>query len=212
VALKVFGASYSVYSRILRLALAEKDTPHDWVETDVFGDDRAAQTARHPFGKIPSIEHDGFALYETGACLRYLEQPSFGAVRLVPEDPRLRAKADQIAGIVDAYGYKALVWDVFVELRKARRGEATDQARVENGLQVSARVLDAVAGLTGTGGAFLVGEAPSFADIYLAPVLAYFVTTAPGREQLAGRPQLRRWWEGWQARPSMAATQYPREE
>jgi len=208
--LTVSGASYSVYSRIVRLALIEKGVAHAWVETDVFGPDRSAQTARHPFGKIPSLDHDGFGLYETGACLRYLEQPAFGPVQLMPADPRQRARADQIAGIVDAYGYRAMVWDTYVELRKPSEGKATDPAVVERGLAVSATVLDAIAGLA-EGGDMLIGGAPSHADLFLAPVMAYFTVTGPGRAMLAERPSLAAWWAAWQDRPSMAATRYPRE-
>ena len=29
--------------------------------------------ARHPFGRVPAFEHDGFAIYETQAILRYLD-------------------------------------------------------------------------------------------------------------------------------------------
>ena len=207
-ALKIYGASYSVYSRILRLALVEKAIDHEWVETDVFGTDREAQTARRPFGKIPSIDHAGFTLYETGACLRYLEQSSFGPVRLLPDDAKLRARADQIAEIVDSYGYQAMIWDVYVELRKTSEGKETDQAVVERGMAVAARVLDTVEGLA-DGGDVLVGTAPSHADLYLAPVLAYFSTVEPGRAMIAEHPRLASWWGAWQARPSMAATRYP---
>jgi len=206
--LTVHGASYSVYSRILRLALAEKGIDHRWVETDIFGIDREAQTARHPFGKIPSLDHDGFALYETGACLRYLEQPEFGPVSLIPDAPRRRARMDQIAGIVDGYGYRAMVWDTYVELRKPAEGKTSDPAVVERGLATAATVLDTIAGLAGDGDA-LVGTAPSHADLYLAPVLAYFIRTDPGPAMLAERPRLAAWWAAWNARPSMAATRYP---
>jgi glutathione S-transferase len=211
--LTVYGASYSVYSRILRLALVEKGVAHDWVETDVFGADRMMQTARHPFGKIPSLDDDGFALYETGACIRYLEQPCFGATRLMPEDPRLRARADQITGIIDAYGYRAMVWDCFVELiRKPANGEATDGETVARGLATSQTVLDAISGLASdeAPGA-LAGSRIAIADLFLAPVLAYFLCTAPGCEMVAAHPRIARWWDHWRARPSMTATRSPLE-
>ncbi len=40
--------------------------------------------ARHPFGRIPAIEHDGFALYETQAILRYVDAVVSGATRCSP--------------------------------------------------------------------------------------------------------------------------------
>ena len=35
--------------------------------------------ARHPFGRVPVLEHDGFSLYETQAILRYLDRDAAGA-------------------------------------------------------------------------------------------------------------------------------------
>jgi len=58
--------------------------------------------ARHPFGRVPAFEHDGFALYETQAILRYLDrvlpQPA-----LTPADPRRAARMDQVMNINDWY-------------------------------------------------------------------------------------------------------------
>ncbi len=34
----------------------------------------AEHLARHPFGRVPVLEHDGFMLYETQAILRYLDR------------------------------------------------------------------------------------------------------------------------------------------
>jgi glutathione S-transferase len=208
-ALRVFGAGYSVYSRILRLALLEKGVAHDWVEVDIFGSnaDREAQAMRHPFGKIPSLDHDGLTIYETGAAVRYLEQEAFGPVRLVPEDPAERARADQIAGIVDAYAYRGMVWDLFVECRKP----APDADVRARGVEMSAKVLDAVDALAGTGGA-LVGAGPSLADCYFAPVLAYFVRSPAGPEMLGRSQRIAAWWDVWRERPSMRETGYPQED
>ena len=53
----LFGASYSVYVRIARLALEEIRVPYDLVEVDIFATDRipADYGARHPFGRIPAF-------------------------------------------------------------------------------------------------------------------------------------------------------------
>ncbi len=208
-ALRVFGAGYSVYSRILRLALLEKGVAHDWVEVDIFGSDadREAQAMRHPFGKIPSIDHDGLVIYETGAAVRYLEQTAFGRVKLIPKDPVERARADQIAGIVDAYAYRGMVWDLFVEGRKP----APDQAVLARGTEMSTKVLDAVDALTGSEGV-LVGKKPSLADCYFAPVLAYFVRSPVGPEMLGRSQRVAAWWDVWRERPSMRQTGYPQED
>lgn len=48
----VYGATYSVYVRIARIALHEKGVPYDLVPIDVFAEDGlpADYRARHPFG------------------------------------------------------------------------------------------------------------------------------------------------------------------
>ena len=64
---RVFGASYSVYVRIVRLALAEKEVEYELVPIDIFaqGGPPPGFLDRHPFGRIPAFEHAGFSLYET---------------------------------------------------------------------------------------------------------------------------------------------------
>src|SRR5436190_22777849 len=58
--------------------------------------------ARHPFGRVPVLEHDGFMLYETQAVLRYLDrlvpQPA-----LTPADPKRAARMDQVMNVNDWY-------------------------------------------------------------------------------------------------------------
>jgi glutathione S-transferase len=65
----VFGAPYSVYVRAVRLALEEKGVDYEFVPVDIFapGGPTADHMKRHPFGKIPAFEHEGFRLYEAGA-------------------------------------------------------------------------------------------------------------------------------------------------
>src|SRR6478735_9346904 len=66
--LVLHGYHYSVYVRIVRLALAEKGVAYDRVEVNPFVPDvPSAYLALHPFGRVPTLVHDGFALYETGA-------------------------------------------------------------------------------------------------------------------------------------------------
>ena len=77
--LVLHGYRYSVYVRIARLALAEKGVAYDRVEVNPFAADvPAAYLALHPFGRVPTLVHDDFALYETGAITRYLDRSFAG--------------------------------------------------------------------------------------------------------------------------------------
>jgi glutathione S-transferase len=43
--------------------------------------------ARHPWGKVPVLEHDGFSLFETVAVTRYVDE-GFPGRSLQPADAR----------------------------------------------------------------------------------------------------------------------------
>ena len=77
---QLFGADYSVYVRIVRLALAEKGVGYDLVPVDVFAADGvpAWYLELHPFGRIPAFEHDGLRLFETAAITRYVDEAFAG--------------------------------------------------------------------------------------------------------------------------------------
>jgi hypothetical protein len=126
---RLFGAEYSVYVRIVRLALAEKGTDYELVPVDIFASDGPPQDylERHPFGRIPAFEYEGFRLYETGAITRYVDDV-FDGRRLQPLDPRERARCNQLKSIADNYAYPTLVWGVYVErVSKPASGAAADE-------------------------------------------------------------------------------------
>src|SRR3954468_23457169 len=96
--LVLHGYHYSVYNRIARLTLAEKAVAYERVEVNPFAPDvPAAYLALHPFGRVPALVHDGFALYETGAITRYIDR-SFPGPSLQPAGPRPLARMDQVIG------------------------------------------------------------------------------------------------------------------
>lgn len=117
----LFGATYSVYTRICRLALEEKGVPYRLEEVDVFAPDGPPPDylRRQPFGKIPAFEHDGFALYESGAISRYVDE-AFDGPPLQPQDPQPRARMNQAISILVSYAYRAWVWGLFVERVRKR--------------------------------------------------------------------------------------------
>ena len=63
--------------------------------------------SRHPFGKMPVLEHDDFTLYETQAILRYLER-ALPSPPLIPQEPTDAARMDQIMGISDWYLFQGV--------------------------------------------------------------------------------------------------------
>lgn len=203
----VFGAAYSVYVRSARLALDEKGVDYRLREIDVFapGGPPKDYLWRHPFGRIPAFEHEGFQLYETCAITRYVDD-GFVGPPLQPDDARRRARMTQIISILDNYGYRPMLWDIYVErVEAAREGRAPDEARIAAAVPRARRCLTALADLA-EDGAFLAGAALSLADLHAAPMLAYFQATPEGQTLMAEQLGLMGWWQRMAARGSMART------
>jgi len=204
--LVLHGYRYSVYVRIARLALAEKGVAYDRVEVNPFVPDvPAAYLALHPFGRVPTLVHDDFALYETGAVTRYLDR-TFAGPALQPDQPSALGRMDQIIGVVDSYGYWPLVRQVFSHrVFRPAIGQPADEAEIGRGLAGAAKVLAALEVLAAPD-AFLVGPALSLADLHLGAMLAYFAAAPEGAALLRNHPRLAAWWVRLSRRPSFAAT------
>ncbi|MFQ5784990.1 MAG: glutathione S-transferase family protein [Alphaproteobacteria bacterium] len=203
----VYGPTYSTYTRSVLLALEEKGVPYELVDVDMFGGahETPEHLARHPFGKVPAFEHDGFALYETAAVMRYVDD-AFDGPALQPAELRERARMTQIIGIVDAYAYPAMITRIVVpRLDATLGGGAPDEAAIAAAEPAAMTALDALEALIGDG-ALLAGSALSLADLHLAPVYDYFRQTPEGARLLAGTPGLRRWWRAMAARESIVKT------
>jgi glutathione S-transferase len=202
----LFGAAYSVYVRSARLALEEKGVPYRLEEVDIFapGGPPPAYRERHPFGRIPALEHDGFRLYETGAIIRYVDE-AFAGPPLQPTDPKRRARMNQAIGILDNYAYRTLVWDIFVErVRAPVQGRAADEAKIAAALPKAATCLAALEAIVGDA-SYLAGEGLTLADLHAAPMIAYFRLAAEGSTLLHRHAGLQRWWNRIAALPSVGS-------
>lgn len=200
----LYGADYSVYVRIARMALQEKGVEHELVPLDIFAAEGvpAWYLEHHPFGRIPAFEHDGFRIFETNAISHYVDE-AFDGPALQPADAQGRARMGQIAGMLDAYGYRAMVWDVAVE-----RLEKTppDEALIAGGLHQAETVLKVLTSLKAKG-PWLLGDQLTLADLHAAPIIAYFLKVAEGRDLLARFAEIRGWYERISGRPSFMRTE-----
>ncbi|AZO23468.1 glutathione S-transferase family protein [Mesorhizobium sp. M1E.F.Ca.ET.045.02.1.1] len=200
----LYGADYSVYVRIARMTLEEKGVDYELAPVDIFAADGipAWYLEHHPFGRIPAFEHDGFRLFETSAIARYVDE-AFDGPPLQPADPRGRARVDQIIGMLDAYGYRAMVWDVAVErLEKI----PADESLIAGGLGQAETVLKVLTSLKAKG-PWLLGDQLTLADLHAAPIIAYFVKVAEGRDLLARFADIEEWYMRVAARPSFVKTE-----
>jgi glutathione S-transferase len=203
---RLLGAAYSCYVQIARLALAEKRVDYELVPVDVFAarGPPSWYLEHQPFGRIPSFEQDDFRLFETAAITRYVDE-AFDGPALQPADARGRARMTQIVSMLDAYGYRPMVWDVYVEcIDKPAEGKPGDEAVIAAGLQKSRACLAALANLKADGG-WLLGEQLTLADLHAAPMFAFFAKTPEGAAMIGEFTVLADWWGRMQALPSFEA-------
>ena len=202
----LYGPGFSTYVRAARLALAEKEVPYDLREIDMFAGahKEPENLARHPFGKVPSFEHEGFILYETCAILRYIDE-AFPGPRLQAGEPRGRARMTQFISVIDSYAYRPMIPGIVIpRFAAARSGNAPDEAAIDAAMPEAGQALAAMEALFV--GEFLAGKALSLADLHLAPIYDYFRQTPEGESLLSGAPKLSRWWSTMSRRPSLEST------
>src|SRR5271167_4248273 len=190
----------STYSRRVLLAFAEKKIPHDLVLVDM-----AARKHRepsyltlNPYGRVPTLEEDGFVLFESTAILGYLEATR-PTPPLVPDDPRGRALIDMHMKLCDLQFTRHAGTIVFPKrfLPKERWNTAAiaeAKAEIEKHLAILDKQL--------TGKTYLVVEQFSLAEVCYAPFLEFLPLmeiTPPGA--------VAAWSERLLARPSAVSTQ-----
>ncbi len=202
--LRIYGAAYSVYTRIARLVLEECAVPYVLMEIDIFAKDDLPPDylIRHPFSKIPVLEQGDFRLFETDAIAQYLVA-SFGGGSLLPDDPTRRARCLQLMRICDNYAYPRLVWGVFVAERE--RAEAPGALLLAEA-RVVLRQLEAALEAP-----FFLGRDPTLADLWALPMLSYLRLAPSGPELLADCPGLLIWLDAMAPRASVRATRFPKE-
>ena len=204
---QLFGLERSVYTRVARLALEEKGVEYALHEVEIFGAEGVPREhlRRHPFGRIPVLQHGAFMLYETTAITRYVDE-AFPGPALQPESPTQRARMNQVIGVLDAYAYRPMVWGVFVErVRVPSSGGTSDEALIAASLKSAATCLDALEHLLGQL-PYLAGTTLSLADLHAFPMLRYFCIAPEGNALLRDHPGLLRWYSAMHDRGSVART------
>jgi len=200
----VYGTIGSPYLRAALLGFAEKSLPYRLVPVP-FGQSKSEEhRARHPFGRVPVIDHDDFRLYETQAILRYLDRIA-PEPPLTPADPRQAARMDQIAGVVDWYFFPQVSATIgFQRYVAPMAGRTPDEAIIAEAMPKARLCFAELERLKG-GHPYLAAEHVSIADLMLAPQMQILSRTPEGQELLAGT-SLADWLERMAARPSMQAT------
>src|SRR5260370_9946675 len=160
----VYGLAGSTYVGSTRVGLGEKGVAHELVDIGFGAHCEEPHLSRHPFAKVPAFEHDGFALYETQAILRYIDE-GFPVAPLQPTDLHQFSRMNQIMGIVSAYAAPSIGADIlFNRMLAPRLGLPVDEAAVMAALPQARLCVAAIARLLGDP-PYLAGQRVSPPDL-----------------------------------------------
>ena len=192
--MEIYGHPWSINTRKVLMTLAEKGHEARLVPVLVpAGEQKQPEhLARHPFGKVPVLDDEGFLLYETSAIMRYLDRKLPGP-SLVPADDRSAARVDQWIAVAEAYFIPHAHPLVVETLFRRYLGGSPDTRAIEAGREGMQLALDVVDRWLG-GNPWLGGASFSLADIHWMPYLEYLVQTGQG-EHVTRREHLAAWWD-----------------
>jgi glutathione S-transferase len=200
----------SPFARSVFVALEEKGVRYR-LSAVAPGSHRAPEhLARHPFGRVPVLQHGDFQLYETQAILRYIDRVH-PAPALTPAHPRDAARMDQLMNINDWYLFQGVASVITFQRVVGPRlmGLAPDEDAIAAAMPKARTVFDELALRLGDK-RFFVNDAISLADVHLAPQLDFLRATPEWEPLTSKHPNLGKWLDLMNSRPSMAATTWDR--
>jgi glutathione S-transferase len=197
--MKLVGSKTSPYTRKVRVILAERSLPFEFIEESAWSADTTVPRY-NPLNKVPAlVMDDGESIYDSRAICEYLDSISGGG--LLPSDPAARARVRREEALGDGIADAGIT--AFLERkREAARQDPTWIARqldkVNAAMAALERSLD--------GRHYLGGSQPNMADIACACALFWSEFRMPELGVRAKYPAMKAWAERMEARPSFAAT------
>jgi glutathione S-transferase len=194
--MKIYGHPMSTCTRKVLTTLVETNTPYELVLVDFAKGEhkQPAHVARQPWGKVPTLEDDGFTMYESRAMCRYVNDKVGG--KLVPADLRARAMMDQWISVEHSYFTPPSMKFVFQHVFH-RQQEPSVMEGAQKELEVALPVLDAHLAQH----MYFAGADFSLADITYMPYVEYAMGT-PAKDIYGKHPHFMAWWNRVSERPS----------
>lgn len=172
--LKIYYHPLSTFARRVRIAILEKglELETDFVEVDMVAGAHKTQPylSLNPYGRVPTLEEDGFVLYESTAILEYLEA-THPTPALVPADPRDRALVSQHMKLCDLQLARQTGTIIFPKrfLPKERWDEAA-MARAKKEIEDHLEILEQQLGSR----EYIVANSYSLVEVCYTPFVEFF--------------------------------------
>lgn len=196
----------SPFGRAAFAVLIEKDAPFRLARLNPGTLKQPEHLARHPYGKMPTLDHGAVSIYETQAIIRYIDRV-IPSPALTPADPALAARMDTALGVVDCYLFPKVSAPIGFQrvVGPALFGITPDLAIIEAAMPDAHVVFGALAALLGDDD-YLAGDAVSLADFMVFGQLDMLAPTPEWATLTAAHPALVAWHARMAARASSAAT------
>jgi len=194
--LKIWGRTNSVNAKKALWTLEELKLPYERVDAGMqFGVVNTPEYRRmNPNGLVPTIDDDGFVLWESHAIVRYLAA-KHGAGSLWPTDLRVRANADRWMDWT--FTFAGALRPVFWNLIRTPP-EKRDPKGVEEGIQKTGELAGYVE-MHLADQPYVAGEVLTMGDIPLGCHLQLWFRLDIARPAV---PRLKAWFERLCARPA----------
>lgn len=208
----VYGIPGSPFVRSALVTLEEKGARYGFSAVAPSSLKTPEHLLRHPFGRIPVLEHGPFRVYETQAIVRYVDRV-LAKPPLTPVIPQTAARMDQLLNVNDWYLFQGVAGVIGFQRIVGPRlmGLEPDEDAIVAAMPKAHTVFDVLARQLGEN-SFFVGESFSLADAALAPQLELLSETPEWGALTARHENLRAWMDRMIARPSMIATTWQRVE
>ena len=182
------------------MTLHETKTPFEFVMVDFAKGEhkQAAHLARQPFGQVPALDDDGFAMYESRAMARYIDGKAGGP--LTPKDAQMRAVMEQWISIETSnYAGHAMKFIYQYVFHREQSPAVLETAGA--GLDLAYATMNETLATQ----PFLAGAAFTIADLCFMPYLEY-LALSPAGAKLTAYPHVAAWWAAVSARETWGKT------
>ena len=193
--LKLWGRTNSVNVKKALWCLGELGIPYERVDAGMqFGVVNTPEYRKmNPNGRVPTIEDDGFVLWESHTIVRYLcAKHSMG--KLCPSDLRMRADAERWMDW--AFSFQSAMRDVFWGLIRTPP-EKRDQKAIDAGVKASDELAGMLDGVLADR-PYVAGAQFTMGDIPIGCEVQRYLRVPIDRPK---RPHLEAWFERLRQRP-----------
>lgn len=197
--MKLVGSRTSPYVRKVRVILAEKNLPYEFLEESAWNADTTVPRY-NPLNKVPAlVMDDGEAIYDSAVIAEYLDALSGGGLIPGGAPERARVRRDEALGdgIADA--------GITTFLERKREAARQDPAWITRQLDKVDAGIASLAKTLGSG-QYLGGARPNLGDIACACALFWVEFRMPQLGWRDAHPNLKGWAERMESRPAFQAT------